>query len=86
MHVAGAFEIAKPHLNAPIVAAGCVVKAVGISDVKHYECSGLISPELVVLPEELFGLGGIVHLHFDHSLPLGTPEIFVGDVHEVGAL
>ena len=86
VHVAGAFEVAKPHLYAPIVAAGCVVKAVGISDVEHYECGGLIPPELVVLPEELFGLGGIVHLHFNHGLALGTPEVFVGDVHEVGAL
>ena len=63
-----------------------MVKAVSIGDVKHYECGGLIPPELVVLPEELFGLGSIVHLHLDHCLALGTSEVFVGDVHEVGAL
>ena len=86
VHVAGAFEVAKPHLYAPVVATGCVVKAAGIGDIKHYECGGLISPELIVLPEELLGLRGIIHLNFDHGFPLGTPEVFVGDIHEVGVL
>ena len=84
VHVAGAFEVAKPYRYAPIIAAGCVVKAFGIGDIKHYECSGLIPPELVVLPEELIGLGDIVYFNFDHGLPTGTPEVFVGYIHEVG--
>jgi hypothetical protein len=84
VHVAGAFEVAKPHRYAPIVATCCAVKAVGIGDIKHYECGGLIPPELVVQPEELIGLGDIIHLNFDHGLPPGTPEVFVGDIHEVG--
>ena len=53
VHVAGTFEVAKPHLHATIVAACCVVKAFGISDIKHNECGGLIPPELVVLLEKL---------------------------------
>ena len=86
VHVAGALEVAKPHLNTPIVAAGCAMKTVGISDIIHYECGGLTMPELVVLPEELIGLGDIGHLNFDQGLPPGPPEVLVCDIHEVGVI
>ena len=86
VHVAGAFEVAKPHLYAPIVATGCVVKAADIGYIKHYECGGLIPPELVVLLEELIGLGDIIHLNFNPGLPHGTPEVFVCDIHKVWVL
>jgi hypothetical protein len=86
VHVAGALEVAKPYLHSPIVATSCAVKTFGICDIKHYECGGLTPPELIVLSEELIGLGDIVHLNFDHRLPCAPPEVFVSDIHEVGVL
>ena len=63
-----------------------MVKAFGISDIKHYKSGGLIPPELVVLLKELIGFGDIVHLNFNPCLPPGTPEVFIGNIHKVWVL